>query len=97
MSNILNSTNTVNNNVIAARKLKSRNNNETGIIDAPQSLYKYSLTEQMHKYDNFQKEINYNAEKSLERRETKKRNKGIFVALAGIIAIVAASLKLTKS
>ncbi len=95
MSNLLNTLNPTDNNAIAARKLKSKKNS-SGILEAPQTLYKYSLTEKMHEYDNFQKEMTVNAEKSLEKKQRKQSHKGLFVGIAAVAAMVIASLKLTK-
>ena len=87
MSNLLNATINYNDNILPARKLKSSRSN--GYIEAPQSIYKYSLNDELNEVENFRKESLYNSkQEEISKEKSKKRavyTAGAVAALLGMI------------
>ncbi|MBQ3641369.1 hypothetical protein II906_05545 [bacterium] len=79
MLNILNTTNTNYDNAIGAKKLKSSKKIN---IEAPQSLYKYSLNDELKKIENMRKMSAY----EIHQRDEKGKNSKKFMAFSAIAA-----------
>ncbi len=90
MTNVLNSLNEQNNNVIGAKKLTGTSKSSVGVIEAPQQIYKYSLTKELQKKDEFRKNIA--AEKTL--KTVKKSPWGKICAIISVLGGLAVLKKL---
>ncbi len=97
MSNILNTHLAQNNNQIAAKKLKDGNSKKevSSVIEAPQSLYKYSVYKDLQDAYEYRKElINYNTQNNMKKR--KFSSKVVFVAAASALLLFFKTLKNIK-
>lgn len=75
MTNNINSPNTNNTNILAAKKLEATNTPKRApiYIPAPQTLPKYSITQKMEEADTFKKTVLNTNYKKRERKKTLKR------------------------
>lgn len=85
MINNINSTNIGNDNILAAKKIKTKGDSKhsVGVISAPDYLPKYSITQKMNEADQFRKNVLYTNYKT---RQKKKNQKKLLAVLAASVA-----------
>ncbi len=91
MTNLLNSAIPEQNNPIYAKKLN--NNSKNSVIEAPQSLFKYSIYKESEKKDTFKKNIIYDSYKKEEKKHNKRK---LLILLASIASLIFLKVKIFK-
>lgn len=88
MLNNINTQNTNNNNILAAKKINSKADikRSVGVIPAPDYLPKYSITQKMEETDQFRKNVIYSNYKEKQKKKNfKKALKVLAVTVAGML------------
>jgi hypothetical protein len=87
MTNLLNTQISANNNPIGAKKLKNAQNS-SGYIEAPQTMYRYSINQELKEKDEFRKQIVQQNYKSYHKKDnTMAKMTFILAAIAGFFAL----------
>ncbi len=96
MTNLLNSTNTTNNNSIAALSiLKKSNKKNSGVVESPPKMYQYSMYKDLQDRFEFSRQVRANFNKKLK---AKKHNpfKIIPIALCALGIYILSKLRKIK-